>query len=197
MAITREQIIQAANTLQDSGEKPTMEKIRGILNGGSYSIISPVLREWKKGNEKRAVATIQMPNEAKAAFDRTGADLWQIISTLATEKLTKVQVEAEESVQYANSERDEAIREIERLESILEQKKGEIKKGEKKEEDLSKELATYNMQNQKLQLSLDHAVKKAEELKGESKEKEERLLELKHQNGFLSGELKALKTNKL
>jgi hypothetical protein len=62
----------------------------------------------------------EMPAEAKAALDRAGIDIWRIVTGLATEKLAKVQAEADEVVKSATAERDEALAEIERLEASLE-----------------------------------------------------------------------------
>jgi len=67
-----------------------------------------------------------MPGEAKAALERAGVDLWKIITTLATEKLTKVQDEAEAAINAAHADRDEALAEIERLEAGIEQQGGEL-----------------------------------------------------------------------
>ncbi|MGZ3836425.1 MAG: DNA-binding protein, partial [Mucilaginibacter sp.] len=83
--------------------------------------ISPVLRAWRDSKAQRATVAIEMPGEAKAALERAGADLWKIITALATERLTKVQEEAEAAINAANADRDEAIAEIERLEASVEQ----------------------------------------------------------------------------
>ena len=50
-----------------------------------------------------------MPAEAKAALDRAGVDIWRVVTGLATEKLAKVQAEADEVVKSATAERDEAL----------------------------------------------------------------------------------------
>lgn len=126
MAITKEQIIDAAEQLQASGVNPTMQAIRKALDGGSFATISPVLREWRDSKKQRAMVAIEMPGEAKAALERAGADLWKIITTLATERLTKVQEEAEAAINAAQADRDEALAEIERLEAGIEQKDAEL-----------------------------------------------------------------------
>jgi len=126
MAISKQDIIEAAEKLQVAGVNPTMQAIRDTLGGGSFATISPVLREWRNTSGQRATVAIEMPGEAKAALDRAGVDLWKIITTLATEKLTKVQDEAEAAIQAANADRDEALLEIARLETGIEQKDTEL-----------------------------------------------------------------------
>jgi chromosome segregation ATPase len=126
MAISKQDIIEAAEKLQVAGVNPTMQAIRDALGGGSFATISPALREWRNASGQRATVAIEMPGEAKAALERAGVDLWKIITTLATEKLTKVQDEAEAAINAAQADRDEALAEIERLEAGIEQQGGEL-----------------------------------------------------------------------
>jgi len=166
MAITKDQIINAAESLKAEGINPSMSAVRERLGGGSFATISPVLREWRESQEQRATVAIEMPAEAKAALDRAGIDIWRIVTGLATEKLAKVQAEADEAVKSATAERDEALAEIERLEASLEKANSELL--EKSEvEEKAKQL---DMQVHKLQISLDIAVKTNDELKEEIKQ---------------------------
>jgi chromosome segregation ATPase len=126
MAISKQDIIEAAEKLQAAGINPTMQAIRDALGGGSFATISPALREWRNASGQRATVAIEMPSEAKAALERAGVDLWRIVTALATEKLTKVQEEAEAAIQAANADRDEALLEITRLENGIEQKGAEL-----------------------------------------------------------------------
>jgi chromosome segregation ATPase len=126
MAITREQIIETAEALQAAGVNPTMQAVRDALGTGSFATISPVLRAWRDSKAQRATVAIEMPGEAKAALERAGVDLWKIVTALATERLTKVQEEAEVAIHGANADRDEALAEIERLEAGIEQKDAEL-----------------------------------------------------------------------
>jgi chromosome segregation ATPase len=126
MAISKQDILEAAEKLQAAGINPTMQAIRDALGGGSFATISPVLREWRNASGQRATVAIEMPGEAKAALERAGVDLWKIITTLATEKLTKVQEEADAAIQAANADRDEALLEIAKLETGIEQQAAEL-----------------------------------------------------------------------
>ncbi|MFA5119440.1 MAG: DNA-binding protein [Candidatus Omnitrophota bacterium] len=127
MAITKEQIIETAEALQAKGINPTMQAVRDAMDGkGSFATISPVLRAWRDSKSQRATVALDMPGEAKAALERAGTDLWRIVTALATERLTKVQEEAETAVNGAQADRDEALAEIERLEAGIEQTDGEL-----------------------------------------------------------------------
>ena len=59
MAVTKEQILAAADQIAAAGERPTLEAVRQIV-GGSYTTISPVLNEWK-ARQKEATAPLREP----------------------------------------------------------------------------------------------------------------------------------------
>lgn len=119
MAITREEIIQAAEALERDGEKATMASVREFLGGGSFATISPVLREWKEGRKSTQAVVLEMPGELKAVMERLGSEFWQAASKLANEKLITVQAEADNAVADAQGERDETLQEVARLESAM------------------------------------------------------------------------------
>lgn len=119
MAITRDEIIQAAEALERDGEKATMASVREFLGGGSFATISPVLREWKEGRKTTQAVVLDMPGELKAVMERLGSEFWQAASKLANEKLITVQAEADNAVADAQGERDETLQEVARLESAM------------------------------------------------------------------------------
>jgi hypothetical protein len=119
MAITKEQIIQTAEELESEGVNITMNAVRERLKGGSFATISPVLREWKRSREKTAQTALEMPSELNGAIQRAGAEIWSVASALASAKLEAVQIEAQALVDEAQSERDEALKEIENLEGAI------------------------------------------------------------------------------
>ena len=119
MAITREEIIQAAEALERDGEKATMASVREHLGGGSFATISPVLREWREGRRTTQAVVLEMPGELKTVMERLGSEFWQSASKLANEKLITVQAEADSAVSDAQSERDETLQEVARLEGSL------------------------------------------------------------------------------
>jgi hypothetical protein len=71
MAITREQVFEAAETLSREGEEPTYITVRERLGSGSFSTISKYLREWKaagKGKDE-GTAEVTVPAEFRAALE--------------------------------------------------------------------------------------------------------------------------------
>ncbi|MBQ4840016.1 DNA-binding protein [Pseudoalteromonas luteoviolacea] len=117
MAISKDQIIEAAEALVSEGINPSMQSVRERLGGGSFATISPVLRKWKEDREATTVAVLEMPSDVKSALERFGVDLWKAASSLASAQFEKLKEESRSSIDSANNERDEALREIELLES--------------------------------------------------------------------------------
>lgn len=120
MAINKEDITRAAEAIEQSGEKATMASVREHLGGGSFATISPVLREWREGRTISKAIVLDMPGELKIVMERQASEFWQAASTLANEKLITVQREAEAAVIDAQTERDETLQEVARLENSLE-----------------------------------------------------------------------------
>src|SRR5690606_40605394 len=65
MAISKQEIIDAAEQLVAEGVNPSMQAVRERLGGGSFATISPVLREWKENREATTVAVLEMPSDVK------------------------------------------------------------------------------------------------------------------------------------
>ena len=135
MAITREEIIQAAEALERKGERTTMASVREFLGRGSFATISPVLREWKEGRKTIQSVVLEMPGELKTVMERLGSEFWQAASKLATEKLITVQTEADNAVADAQAERDEILQEVARLESAMASLRDQVLSADKQKEE--------------------------------------------------------------
>lgn len=87
MAITKQEIFDAADQIAAAGQRPTLEAVRQIT-GGSFTTISPALNEWKS---KQASAAVPMRDPApQAVADRlaeVGAEVWAIALGLANARL--------------------------------------------------------------------------------------------------------------
>lgn len=116
----RQRIVSAADALVAEGiQQPTNEQVRERMGGGSLSHISPVMREWRENQKVAAVAVRDMPKEIRAAIERVGGELWRVASQLADADVEKAQAECRERESAVSAERDEALREVERLEAAL------------------------------------------------------------------------------
>ncbi len=116
----RDRILDAAEKLTAEGiDRPTNEQVRERLGGGSLSHISPVMREWRENLKVSAFAVREMPNEIRTVLERVGGELWRSATQLADEEVERIRAESVQREVTANDERDEALREIERLEASI------------------------------------------------------------------------------
>ena len=193
MAITREDITNAAEALERDGVKPTMATVREYLGGGSFATISPVLREWKEGRKTTTAVVLEMPGELKVVTERMGAEFWQAASRLANEKLVTVQAEADSAVMEAQSERDEALQEVARLEAevetMLAQQNALAQEKQAAEQVSSQQQVDIIRLNEQLAASKNEAGRLREDLRRMTTEKDRQADEASRLLG-LNGELK-------
>jgi len=189
MATTEEKIIEAATKLQDAGKKPTMEAVREAIGGGSFATISPVLRKWRESQAQHQAVTLEMPNEIKTIFDKTAAELWKGLASITTERIAKTEAESAKQINAAQTERDEALTEIERLEGLLNASIAQNNALTEKNQELT-------LQAQKQQITLEFAESKQIELKAELQQLKDDLRLRDGELGELRGELKAIRERK-
>jgi chromosome segregation ATPase len=126
MAVTKEQILAAADQIAAAGERPTLEAIRQ-RTGGSYTTISPVLNEWKARQKKVAVPLREAAPQALAdRMAEVGADIWAMALDLANarlaaerEALEKARTELEADRAEATELADKLAGDVEALQSHL------------------------------------------------------------------------------
>ncbi len=74
--ITKEQIFEAATSLQEAGMAPTVQAVRERIGSGSYSTINTHLPDWRKEHAEEALVNIpEIPEKIMTAFNQvwTGA----------------------------------------------------------------------------------------------------------------------------
>ena len=189
MSTKEQRIIEAASRLQADGKKPTMEAIRQEIGGGSFATISPALRKWRESQQQeqlKAVA-LEMPKDVNAIFEKFTNSLWREFESLITEKIANKQPEDEkQKINAIQSERDEALTEIERLESVLNE--STIKNAA-----LTETNQELTLQAQKQQMTLDFVESKQIELKNELQQLKDALRLKDSEVGELRGELKVVR----
>jgi hypothetical protein len=164
MAITKEQIIAAADALEVSGVKATMAAVREKLGSGSLATISPVLREWRESKDRStAVAVIDIPSEVKVVLEKMGAEIWRSLSAITNDKILRIESEATAAIAEATRDRDLAIGDIEALEA-------QIKELLTCKASLESQVRTLDLQAQKLQLALDSGNQRNEILQSDIRE---------------------------
>ena len=115
-----DKIIQTANTLVAEGiENPTNEQVRERMGKGSLSHISPVMREWRVSRQAEVAAALEMPSNLKRAIESALSQVWTSASQLATVKIDTIRQETDTEIHTATGERDEALSEITRLETRI------------------------------------------------------------------------------
>jgi chromosome segregation ATPase len=127
MAITKDQVFQAANDLNANGQNPTLAAVRKALGSGSYSTISEFMTEWRE-SQNALPESIQEPTPP-AILEKTtelAANIWStamIISNtrLATERETMCIAENQlrNQLKDAIATADELTAEIDQLQTQI------------------------------------------------------------------------------
>jgi predicted RNase H-like nuclease (RuvC/YqgF family) len=119
----KDRIIKVCNQLTEQGVKPTLEKVRSELGGGSFSSINPVLKQWKEEKEKSdTLSNIDLPYEITAIGQKATAMIWKAANDQCSEIIKAAKHKTDLLIEQLNNELNEALSEIERLESELENK---------------------------------------------------------------------------
>ena len=114
----QKRIIEICDRLAEQGIKPTLEKVRTELGGGSFSTINPVLKQWKESRESNdSPATIDLPTEITAIGLKAAGMIWKAANDQCNDLVKAIRHEADQLTEQAHNERDEALGEIQRLES--------------------------------------------------------------------------------
>ncbi len=118
MAITREQILETASSLQAQGIKPTQTNVRESLGGGSFTTISEVLREWRADQDQTAqLQQIVIPHDITDKTNLLIAQLWETAQNLANDRLVAEREALSHKEALINAEIDESNKIIETLEN--------------------------------------------------------------------------------
>ena len=112
----QDRILTTANALVAEGiANPTNAQVRARLGGGSLSHISPVMRQWRTSRQAVTHAPA-MPEELKTVLDSALSQLWSQANRIATQAVAHYRQEAQDALDTASGERDEALAEVTRLE---------------------------------------------------------------------------------
>ncbi len=116
----RERITVSANELVGEGiESPTNAQVRDRMGSGSLSDISPVMKEWRESRKSGVEYALDMPADLKRAVEISVSQIWGTASKLATEAVENYRFEAENRINESNLELNDALKDIQRLESRL------------------------------------------------------------------------------
>ncbi|OQX11013.1 MAG: hypothetical protein BWK73_18680 [Thiothrix lacustris] len=175
MAITKDQIHQAANQLTAAGESATMAAVRKLLGGGSYTTINEGLKEWK-AKQQATVTPIRepAPEGISKRLDDVGAEIWAIALELANARLTSerealeaTRVQLETAQQEATELADQLSGELETLQAQHQQATEALQTASAALERAKQENATLNRQLATTEARAEETTKRADDLKAE------------------------------
>lgn len=114
----QKRILEICDKLSEQGIKPTLERVRNELGSGSFSTINPILKQWKESRvSSETLPSIDLPSEITAIGLKTAGMIWKVANEQCSDLIKAVRHETDQLIEQANIERDEALSEVNRLES--------------------------------------------------------------------------------
>ena len=99
--INYDDVATAASEIEQSGERPTIEKVRSVLGGtGSNSTISKYLQSWRNSRPANKVTITPPPDQVQAAVSA----VWEKLHQETELTIATVKAEASEQVSAARQE---------------------------------------------------------------------------------------------
>ena len=175
MALTKDQILQAADQLAAAGETPTLAAVRKSVGGGSYTTINEALKEWK-AKQHTTNTPIREPAPAAVAtrIEELGADIWAVALELANARLTSerealeaTRQQLETAQQEATELADQLSAELETLQAQHRQTSEALQAASTAIETLQQENATLSRQLATTEARAEETTKRADDLRAE------------------------------
>lgn len=121
MAISKEQVADAAAAIQAEGLEPTYMNVRGRLGTGSFSTIQKYLKEWRGGSgaETKPEAEEALPEPFREVLQRFGLEAWRAVSVWAKDELEEAKKDFERRVAENQAEAEKAAATVDALQVEL------------------------------------------------------------------------------
>jgi len=103
-----EEVKAAAIKLLEQGVNPSIQRVRELLGTGSNSTIAEHLKRWQQDCTERP--NLAMPTVVPEALANAVESFWWVALEQAEAHYQQLRAEAEQTVEKAEQERDEAIR---------------------------------------------------------------------------------------
>ena len=116
--ITQEQVFATAQALADADHPVTLQAVRDALGAGSFSTISQHLRQWRE-EVRRRVPAPPWPSDVDAVATKAAATIWAVANEHARRELDALQQASQAQINAAQSQTQEALHEVVRLEGQL------------------------------------------------------------------------------
>lgn len=175
MALTKDQILQAADQLAAAGTPPTLAAVRSAVGGGSYTTINEALKEWK-AKQQAAVMPLRepAPEGISKRLDEVGAEVWAIALELANARLTSerealeaTRHQLETAQQEATELADQLSAELEALQAQHQQATQDLQAASTTIETLRQENASLSRQLATTEARAEETTKRADDLRAE------------------------------
>ena len=175
MALTKDQILQAADQLAAAGTPPTLAAVRSAVGGGSYTTINEALKEWK-AKQQAAVMPLRepAPEGISKRLDEVGAEVWAIALELANARLTSerealeaTRQQLETAQQEATELADQLSAELEALQAQYRQTSDDLQAASSTIETLRQENVSLIRQLATTEARAEETTKRADDLKAE------------------------------
>lgn len=114
--LTYEQVAEAAEALEATGERASVRKVVKLVGFGSYSTAAPLLRqrnEQKKAAENVAQERTKLPESVKVLFDNAALVAWQKLQETSQDELTALSERLHSQIKDITDERDELLKDLE------------------------------------------------------------------------------------
>ncbi|QXC16638.1 DNA-binding protein [Citrobacter braakii] len=126
MAITEEQIMRAADELNQEGQNPTLSRVRKKLGGGSFTTISEVMIKWRAQKARSVQAQEPPPQTVTDRLAVFGDDIWALALEIADAGFAGEREALEKSRRETETARTEAAALADQLASELEESRSLI-----------------------------------------------------------------------
>ena len=175
MALTKDQILKAADQLAAAGTTPTLAAVRAAVGGGSYTTINESLKEWK-AKQQAAVMPLRepAPEGISKRLNEIGAEVWAIALDLANARLSSerevleaTRQQLETAQQEATELADQLSTELEALQATHKETLADLQAANATLEQLRQENAALSRQLATTEVRAEETTKRADDLKAE------------------------------
>ena len=127
MALTVEQIHTVADQIAETGEKPTLARVRKALGGGSFSTISEAMQSWRERQAaEHALAEVVVPEALSERVEQLKAEAWKSAISEAERRLSAEREALAEAQQAADAAMAESQEAVDTLEAEAEARDAEV-----------------------------------------------------------------------
>jgi hypothetical protein len=114
--ITAVEVIAAAQRIEETGVRVTVQAIREALGTGSFTTIAQHLRQWRSEARKTALPSTPLPSEVATAANKAIAMLWRAAQQIGEREIEAIRQANQGSLLEAEAQAREALQEVARLE---------------------------------------------------------------------------------